>query len=683
SVVFANTPPELATKLYPPRLRTSHFARPRLDAWFGGNPSARVAIVHAPAGAGKSTLAAQWLARAGIAAAWVTLEAGDGRPQQFFRLVLAALRSVDPNFAPATFALAADPRAFDAVMAAHQLVAEFADVSRHIALVLDDYHTVDSPETHQAVSLIVQNLPPPMRVVIIGRNVPPLQLDSLAVSGELARLGPGDLSFTRAEATGFYRQGLSLRLTAAEIDGILVRTGGLAAGLQLAGVALRSRSRARTRQQVAAEIPSGLELWEALLDGQPAEVQSFLLRTSILHRITADLADAVTGIEGSVDVIRRWEREGLFLEPLDDRGLWYRYHHLFAEVLQGRLTGSVTGEEFADLHRRASTWLETHGQMEEAVHHAMAAQDWDRAVSLLERYCTGLFDRDHIATLRTRLEGLPNEVFARSPRLAFWLAWAHGRSGDWQQGAPLLEIAESAWRNTDDSVGAGLTELWSAARAIYDFDSATAIELAERALVALPREQATARVMAMMTQGMGRLFSGEPVLAMEAFADVRRTVDSSGQTWLRPFEMTYSAMAAAQQGELAVAAGMSVAAVREMGDSPVEIWAQPALRQIGDVLLEWGRLEEAQRSYARAIKLAERSRALHWRSRIRIGLARAAWARGDVKEAFAEVDQAMEAAERAGNVQDARVAQAWQARFWLESDQIQRTRRWADDNGPG
>jgi LuxR family maltose regulon positive regulatory protein len=680
-VVFANTPPDLATKLYPPRLRTSHFARPRLDAWFGGNPSARVALVHAPAGAGKSTLAAQWLARAGSPAAWVTLEAGDGRPQQFFRLVLAALHSVDPSLAPATSALAADPRAFDAEMAAHQLIAEFSDVSRPIALVLDDYHTVESAETHRALSLIIQNLPETVRVVIIGREIPPLQLDSLASSDALALIGPGDLSFTRAEATGFYRQGLSLRLTASEIDGILMRTGGLAAGLQLAGVALRNRSRTRTRQ-VELDIPGGPDLWEALVDGQPADVQSFLLRTSILHRFTADLADAVTGVGDSLDMIRRWEREGLFLEPLDDRGLWYRYHRLFADVLRSRLVRAAAGEEIADLHCRASAWLEAHGQVEDAVHHAMAAHEWDRAVKLLEENCAGLFDRDHIATLRARLEGLPDEIFARSSRLAFWLAWALGRSGDWTQGAPLLEIAESAWSASDDAVGNGLTDLWYAARAIYDFDVIRAIRLAERALSALPPEQATARVMAMMTQGMGRLFSGEPALAVASFTDVRRTVDSSGQTWLRPFEMTYSAMAVAQQGQLAAAAGMSVAAVREMGDSPIEIWAQPALRQLADVLLEWGRLEEAQRSYVRAIKLAERSRAIHWRSRIRIGLARAAWARGDPGEALVEVDRAIEAAERAGNAHDARVARAWQARFWLESGQPHLTRRWADSYGP-
>jgi ATP/maltotriose-dependent transcriptional regulator MalT len=679
STVIANTPPELATKLYPPRLQKSHVARPRLDAWFGGKPSARVALVCAPAGAGKSALAAQWLARTGTAAAWVTLEASDGRPQPFFALVLAAIRAVDPELAPVTAALVSDPRAFETETVTQQLIAELSAASRPLTLVIDDYHNVESLDIHRAMSRLIQNMPAAMRLVIIGRDVPPLELDALDLNGELARLGQPELSFTRAEALGFYRQGLSLRLTEREVDGILTRTGGLAAGLQLAGVALRNRSRVRSGQS-APDIPSGPDLWETLLEGQPAEVQSFLLRTSILRRFTADSCDAVTGIGDSLDMIRRWEREGLFLEPLDDRGHWYRYHDLFADILRARLTRAVSEEELAELHRRASTWLETHGHVEEAVYHSMAAHDWDRAVTLLEAYCSGLFDRDHIATLRVRLEGLPDEIFARSPRLAFWLAWAIGRDGDWKQGFPLLEIAQAAWTSSDEAVGRGLIELWHAARAIYDFDSPAAIALADRALDSLPIQQETARVMALMTRGMGHLYSGEPAMSVQTFAEVRRMVDGSGQAWLRPFEMTYSAKAAAQQGQLPLAAGMSVAAVRGMGEPPVEIWAQPALTQLGDVLLEWGRLEDAQEAFSRALALAERSQALHWRSRIRIGLARTAWAGRDHEAALAEIDRALDAAETIGNVQDARSARAWQARFWLESGQLGQARRWADDS---
>ena len=672
-------PPDLATKLYPPRLRPYHVSRPRLDSWFGGNPAARVAVVCAPAGSGKSTLAAQWLARAGIPAAWVTLEAGDGRPQALFRLIVTALRSVDTDLVPVTAALAADPRAFDTDTAVHQLIAELSATTRPIALVLDDYHTVDAPETHRAVDQLLQNLPAPMRFVLIGRTIPPFQLDLLAETGEFVLLGPRELAFTRSEATAFYRQALGLRLRSKEVDGILARTNGSAAGLHLAGVSLRGRTSDRTRS-VSADVAGDSDLWEVLLASQPADVQTFLLRTSVLDRFTAELCNAITGNDDGVAMIHRWEREGLFLVPLDDRGVWYRYHHLFADVLRARLAQSMTEYEIADLHHRASTWLESQGLVSDAVRHSIAARDWDRAVALLELFCAGLFDRDHIATLRGRLEGLPEEIFLRSPRLAFWLAWALGRSGYWQEGASLLEAAQSTWSKAGCPSEKGLIELWHACRATYAFENDAALDMAERSLEHLPEEQATARVMALMIRGMGRLYGGEPVPAVNAFADVRRTIDGSGQTWFRSFEMTYSAMASAQQGNLATAAGLSVAALKEMGDSPVEIWAQPALRQLGDIFLEWGRLEDARHSYMKALRLAERSGTLHWQSRIRFGLARTLWALGEQEAAFTELDRAIDTADVLGVDQDTLNARAWRARFWLKSGQLLRARGWADSS---
>jgi LuxR family maltose regulon positive regulatory protein len=186
--------------------------------------------------------------------------------------------------------------------------------------------------------------------------------------------------------------------------------------------------------------------------------------------------------------------------------------------------------------------------------------------------------------------------------------------------------------------------------------------------------------MALMIRGMGRLYGGEPVPAVTAFADVRRTIDGSGQIWFRSFEMTYSAMASAQQGNLAAAAGLSVAALKEMGDSPVEIWAQPALRQLGDIFLEWSRLEDARHSFMRALQLAERSGTLHWQSRIRFGLARTLWALGEQEAAFTELDRARDTADVLGVAQDALNARAWQARFWLKSGQLLRARDWADSS---
>ncbi|MFL5758101.1 MAG: LuxR C-terminal-related transcriptional regulator [Thermomicrobiales bacterium] len=672
----------MSTKLFPPRSRLFHVARPQLVSWLRRDPDRRLTIVRAPAGYGKSTLVAQWLAEEAIPSAWLTLEASDGNSQRFFALIVTALGSLDHDLFRRTEELVANPRSFDTNAVVDQLVDDLGTATRPFVLVLDDYHNVRSAETNHAMSLLIERMPPAMRVVLIGRAVRSLRLAGLASHNDVLQLGPRELLFTDAEAVRFYRDGLGYDLSPDTVALIRARTQGWAAGLRLVGIAVRGQPRARARLFVEDHPgivrPGDQSLWDEVIISLPDGLRWFLLRTSILDRFTAALCDAVTGADDGEDMIRRCERNHLFIIPLDDRGLWYRYHHLFADVLRDRLAQAVTDAEVADLHLRASRWLENAGLVEDAVRHAIAGRAWERAVGLLEDRCAELFDRDHVATLRAWLDGRPTAIFQRSPRLAFWLAWALGRSGRWVEGMRPLRMAQAAWSNQGDPVGRGFVLLWHAARAVYALENRRAIELAEGALDVLPKGQETARVMALMCRGMGHLYGGKPEAARSAFAEVRATIDASGRTWFRPFEQTYSSAVLALQGDLAGSAIMCRQVVEEAGESPLEIWVQPALRQLGDVLLEWGRLEEAANHYRRALDLAEQTRALHWPPRIHIGRARVAWARGESEEAFAELEQADEAASRANSPKDGETARAWQARFWLVAGQVALARHWAD-----
>jgi LuxR family maltose regulon positive regulatory protein len=647
-----------------------------------GDPDRRLTIVCAPAGCGKSTLVAQWLAQVETPSAWVTLEARENDPRIFFSLIVAAMRAIDPNLVVGTDRLLAAPGPLDVDAVVDRLIGELAASARPLVLVLDDYHSIEAPKIHQAVSAVLHRLPPMVRIVVIGRTEPPLRLDPLRAAGELLELGSRDLQFTQEEALQLLQRGHGLNLTPGDLGVLQSRTEGWAAGLNLVGVALREQPRERI-QRFVEEYAGGAQvgdqhLWEEALRRQPDDVRSFLLRTSVLDRFTADLCDAVTEGEDGAATIARCDRDNLFLIPLDDGGEWYRFHHLFADVLRDRLTQTVTDDELDGLHDRAAQWLEEHDLPEDAIHHAIAGHSWDRAVRLLEAFCETLFEREHIPTLRGWLEGLPPDLLERSPRLAFWLAWALGRSGRWNEGARPLRIAEAAWTAADDRSGRGSLLLWDATRSVYDRENRRAIEYATRALDLLPEDRATERILAMMSLGIAHLNRGEPAMSEQTLAGVRAMLNTTGKTWLLPFATASLALVAAQKGDLTASAAQCRQVIEETGDPPAQMWVQPALLQLGEIYFERGRLEDALRSFERADGLAERTRAVHWRSRIWIGLARIAWARGEVGKAFDGIERAVDYANQSSNGQDERNARAWQARFWLASRQLVLARRWAD-----
>jgi LuxR family maltose regulon positive regulatory protein len=649
------------------------------------NPDRRLTIVCAPAGYGKSTLVAQWLTQPVLPTAWVTLNASDDDPRSYFGLIVSALDSIDAELAVTIRALLAAKRVSpDADAIVRNLIVDLSAITRSFVLVLDDYHVIEDQAIHRAMNLLLQDVPPTMRVVLISRSQPPLRLARLHANGEVFQLGAKDLQFTQDEAIRFYQEYLGLDLTPTEVQMFQERTEGWVAGLHLVGVALRGRPRERI-QRFVEEFIGNVQigdryLWEEVLQRQPDEFQTFLMRTSVLDRFSAGLCDAVAEIDDGAAMIARCEREGLFLVPLDDSSLWYRYHHLFADVLRDRLIRTATDADLDALHRRAAEWLEEHEFIEDAVRHAIAGHVWDQAVRLLEGHCTTLFEREHVTELRGWLEGLPTSVLERSPQLAFWLAWALGRMSRWSEGAQPLRIAEAVWEATDDRLGRGLIMLWHSSRSLQTFDNRRAIEYANRALDLLPEDRPVERAMAMMKRGVGHLGQGEPLKAEQTFAAVRVLVDTDRLSWFQPLEMTWCADGLALQGKLLETAVLCRRAIRAAGDRPTELWAQAALHLLGDTYVEWGMLDDAVRCLRRADDLAEVTRFLQWRPEVCVDLARIAWARGAGEEALDEFERAIGFASQAGNHRQVRIARAWQARYWLSSGQDALARRWADSS---
>ena len=671
----------LATKFHIPRVRAHLVPRPALVAAIDTAAQRSLTLICAPAGYGKSTLVVQWLSQVGIPAAWASLDREDNDHTGFFRIVVTALQTIDREIAAGTYELLDGQGVVYPQLIAGSLLHELAAVTRPFVLVLDDYDAVDSPEIHEGIAFLLQNLPPSMRVVLIARTEPPLPLARLRAHDDVLELRAQDLRFTRDEALSFLQESHGLDLAPGEVDVLNERTEGWVAGLQLVAHALRGQPREQVRR-IAAEIGGSVRfveeyLWEEALRGQPEAVRTFLLRTSILDRFDAQLCNAVVGTTDGAELLRRCERANLFLIPLDDLGHWYRYHHLFADVLRDRLAQEASDAEVGALHRRAAAWLEEHAFVEEAIRHAIAGRDWERAVRLLEQLCAELYAQDRHTQLRGWLEGLPPEMLERNPRLAFYLAWALGRAGQYARALQPLAIAEHAWTAADDRANLGAVLMWHALHRLSSYDVRRSIDYANRALDLLPADRPDDRAVATLLLGTAHHLHGEPIEAERTLAGLRVKLEDLGRLWLNLSEMAMSGGVLIQQGKL-LEATVLLRRVVKLGDSRFALAIQNALCRLGEVYVEWDMLEEGERHFREAEQLAEQTGAVIWRPQICLGLARLAWARGEPEAAFDEVERAIEYAGQRGSVQQARHARAELARFWLASGQLALAHRWAE-----
>jgi LuxR family maltose regulon positive regulatory protein len=394
-------------------------------------------LVSAPAGFGKTTLLTEWLA-AGPAApaderlvAWLSLDRGDNDPVSFWAYVIAALRAVASGVGESALALLHAPQRPPIEMVLTALLNDLVAGAGDIVLVLDDYHVIDAPEVQQGMTFWLDHLPPWLHVVIASRADPALPLAGLRARGELAEIRAAELRFTPDEAAAYLNGMMGLQLTARDVAVLEARTEGWIAALQLAALSMQGRD------DVSGFIAgfAGDDrfvvdyLVEEVLQRQPDRVQAFLLQTSILGRLSGPVCDAVTGQGGGKAMLEALDRGNLFLVPLDDRRRWYRYHHLFADVLQARLLDEQPGQ-VPDLHRRASAWYEQNGEQSVAIGHALAAGDFGRAAGLVELAIPAMRRARQEAKLRGWLEVLPDEVVQLRPVLSVNFAGALLVSGE-------------------------------------------------------------------------------------------------------------------------------------------------------------------------------------------------------------------------------------------------------------
>lgn len=598
---LSESTPLLATKLYLPPLRPNVVSRPRLLERLNTGLHRKLTLLAAPAGFGKTTLLSEWIARCGRPVAWLSLDEGDNDPTRFLAYLVAALQTITPRMGAGIGALlqsSQPPReraGREALLTA--LLNEITALSAPFVLILDDYHVVDVGgllgAVDQMLSFLVEHLPPSMHLVIATREDPPLPLARLRVRGQLTELRAADLRFTPAEAADFLNQAMGLSLTAQEIATLEERTEGWIAGLQLAALSLQEHQ----------DVPSFIQsfagdhryivdyLVEEVLKRQPLPVRHFLLQTAILDRLNGSLCDAITGQQEGNARLEALQRGNFFVVPLDDKRHWYRYHHLFAEVLHAHLVAEQP-DQLSTLHQRASAWYAQHEMAVDAIRHALAARDFARAAELVELAVPAMRRNRQEAILLGWLRALPDAVIYGRPVLSAVYAGTLLQSGElegvearlrdaeqWLDASLIPTKGEYAVADVDEVAHPqgmiivdqeefrclpGWLANYRAAHALVRGDVHDTLHYAQRALDLMPADEYFGRGAATALLGLAYWTHGK--------------LDAAHQTYA-------AGMAHVQRaGYLADAIGGAIA--------------------LADIRITQGRLREAMRTYEQALQLA-------------------------------------------------------------------------------
>jgi LuxR family maltose regulon positive regulatory protein len=436
----------LSTKLTIPRVRPDRLARPRLIDALDEVTARELVLVCTPAGFGKTTLLADWARSTKWPVAWLSLDLDDNDPARFWRHVIAALDRVCAGLADRLPPLPTGPGAGSGQRLVTALINELEPGVDDLVLIMDDYHVIESPSIHDGLAFLVDRIPRRLHVVLTSRSDPPLPLARLRAREQLAELRAADLRFTPAESASFLHDVWRLDLSPDVISALDTRTEGWVVGLQLAALSLRERP--DPEAFLGAFTGSHRYvldyLSEEVLERQPEPVQEFLLRCSILDRMTGPLCDTVTEGADGQDMLEELERTNLFVVPLDGQRRWYRFHHLFADVLRARLK-RVAADQVPELHRRAADWCERHGLVDEAIRHATAGRDPVWAVRLVEQNLNEVLQRGETAVLAQWITLLPDDAVHGSPSLCMAQGLLEFHAGHLDAAERCLDYADRAF----------------------------------------------------------------------------------------------------------------------------------------------------------------------------------------------------------------------------------------------
>ena len=705
----------LNTKLYIPPIRPNLVPRPRLIERLNAGLHRKLILISAPAGFGKTTLLSEWAAGCDRPVAWVSLDKGDNDPTLFWIYFIAALQTVHPGVGAAVMAVlqapgiagAATPPPIEPLLTG--LINEIAEIPDPLVLILDDFHMITEQQVHDGAIFLLDNLPPPMHLILSNRADPPWPLARLRARREMTELRAEDLRFTSQEAATFLKDVMKLDLSPEDVAVLEERTEGWIAGLQMAALSMRGR------EDVSGFIKafSGSHrfildyLVEEVLDRQSPAIQEFLLKTSILEQMTASLCDAVTDSSDSQAILTQLEQANLFLVPLDDERRWYRYHHLFADLLRGRLEQSPPsilpargGDErgsIPDLHLRASEWYESAGFIEEAVAHACAGQSFERAASLVEQNAMQMIIHGKHPTISRWLEALPDEIVRARPWLCVYQAWIRYWIGLREQVEECLGNAEHALAGTllisedekpvlskvEGQYIAGYITALRACNALTNKDIPRALEMAQRAVDLLPKEDYM-RSLVGITLGAVHESQGDVVAAQHAYAEASASAQKCSYRTLSVSATCYLGMAQAKQARLHKALGtwreaLGLATGPDGRQLPI---AGFPLVKLGDLSREWNDLETASHDLTKGVEFCAQWGQADFLADGYVALMRLQLAQGNLMGAFNTLQKAERLVQR---VQVDHFIICWldecRLQLWLSEGNLAAAVHWAQTSG--
>ncbi len=720
--------PLLATKLYIPPARPNLVHRARLIERLTTGLQGKLTLISAPAGFGKTTLISEWVAGIARPAAWLSLDEEDNDPIRFLTYLIAALQTLERHRVPGApvasrvgmggkigegvlaMLQSAQPPATEALLTAllneittlpdHLTHPALPHAGRSFVLVLDDYQMIEAKAVDQALSFLLEHLPPQLHLVITTREDPHLPLARLRARGQMTELRAADLRFSAAEATEFLNQVMGLRLSVADVAALEERTEGWIAGLQLAALSMRDhqdihgfiRGFAGDHRYIVDY------LVEEVLQRQPTPVRNFLLRTAILDRLNGPLCDAVTGGEGSNARLEALERGNFFVVPLDDKRHWYRYHHLFAEVLAAHLRAEQP-DQVATLHRRASVWYEAHGAVADAIHHALAAAGFARAADLIERAMPAMRQSREEAIVFRWLQALPDELIRARPVLSVGYGWVLLARGELDGIEPRLRDAEKALTiglNSKTSAVIvneeeirrlpGLIALFRAGRALTRGDWPGTVQYAQRALDLAPKDDTLWQGAAVAILGIASWASGDLEVAYRTYTDGMASVQQAGNISDAISGTIARADIRVAQGHLREAMGiyeqaLQLATAHQPGDT------RPILRGTADLYVgmselhcEHNDLNTATQQLLRSKELGEQRGLPQNRSRWAVAMARIREAQGDLDGALDLLHEA-ERLYVSDFFPNVRPIAALKARLWIAQRRLGEALGWVRQQG--
>jgi LuxR family transcriptional regulator, maltose regulon positive regulatory protein len=647
--------PILATKLYIPPPPPKVVLRARLVERLNEGLRRKFTLISAPAGFGKTTLVSAWVASSDRPVAWLSLDEGDNDPTRFLVYLVAAVRTIAPTIGEGVLSLLQSPQPPPTESILTALLNEITTIAVNFVLVIDDYHVIDAKPVDTVLTFLLEHLPPQMRLLIATREDPQFSLARLRGGGNLSELRVTDLRFTPSEAAGFLNQTMGLNLSADDVATLESRTEGWIAGLQLAALSLQGHPDATSFiQSFSGSHHFVLDyLLEEVLQRQSESVQTFLLRTSILDRLCGPLCDAVLGDPAAAGqaTLEYLERANLFVVPLDNDRRWYRYHHLFADLLRQRLhqrnTSSPANEadDVTELHRRASQWLEDHGLEIEAFHHAAASNDVERAERLIEGQGVPLQFRGAGAPVLKWLESLPTTDLDARPGLWVTYATALFFGGRHTAVEEKLQAAEAALHGAEPDDGnrdlVGRIASIRATLAVIQHDVDTIIAQSRRALEYLDPDNVPIRTAATYTLGHAHQLQGDRAAASQAYTEVS-VLSKSFPNSIYAIAATLSlAQVQEADNQLAVATRTYRRVLPLVGDPPRGLAAEAHLG-LARISYEWNDLDAAQEHGQQCLQLTRQGESVDTFASYAVFLARLRLARSDVPGAVAILHEAEE-----------------------------------------